>query len=271
MKIDVCISPCPNDTFMFHALLNGLIDTGDLELTPHFADIESINESLVAGDVTVSKFSYAILPLICDNYRVLNSGSALGCGNGPLLVGKEGVKKDNLRGLRVAVPGKYTTANMLMDKMFPEVTDKPEFIFSDIADAVQSGEVDAGVLIHEGRFTYQNCGLSLIADLGLEWEVYCGMPLPLGGIAVSRELPYEIQRELTILLRQSIRYAQENPSASCDWIKFHAQEMDEEVIGQHINLFVNRYSEELGEEGRNAVKILAGHHIPEEKWSSLFI
>ncbi|MCC8088145.1 MAG: 1,4-dihydroxy-6-naphthoate synthase [Rikenellaceae bacterium] len=271
MKIEICISPCPNDTFMFHALLNGFIDTGDLELDVKFADIEKLNENIIAGSCAVSKFSYAVLPLIYDKYRVLASGSALGRGNGPLLVGRADLNKEDMQGLKVAVPGRYTTANLLMDRMFPEVTDTPEYLFSDIAGAVESGEADAGVLIHEGRFTYHNHGLKLIADLGLEWEVYCGMPLPLGGIAVLRDLPYEVQQELSVLLRQSIGFALENPSESYDWIKSYAQEMEDEVIEQHINLFVNRYSLNIGDEGIDAVKRLLGHHIPEKKWDTLFI
>lgn len=257
MKIDIHISPCPNDTFMFDAMLNGRIDTGGLEFEVAFADIEQLNAGVLGGSTAVSKISYAVLPEIADGYAVLDSGSALGRGNGPLLVSRPGARLDG-KGLRVAVPGAHTTANMLLRKFFPQFADITPVLFSEIAAKVASGKFDAGVLIHEGRFTYKEKGLALVADLGRLWEENVAMPLPLGGIVASRSLPAGVTAQVEDVLRRSVRYALDNPEASRSFVRAHAQEMDDAVMRSHIALFVNDYSVSLGPEGKNAVSLLTG-------------
>jgi len=259
MKIKINISTCPNDTFMFDALLHGRIDTGNLEFDTHLADIEELNALALNGVSDITKCSYAIVPQIIGEYQILNSGSALGRGNGPLLVSHEPLDKSNLAGKKVAIPGIHTTANLLLKNLFPEITDKSEMLFSDIIPAVAEGKVDAGVLIHEGRFIYQEKGLSLVADLGQEWEARYGLPLPLGAIAVRRSLPEELKQEIDRLLSQSVSYAFEHPEKSRNFIKLYAQELDDSVIQSHIDLFVNNYSIDLGTEGKEAVlRLLEG-------------
>ncbi len=239
---------------MFDALLHGRVDTEGLNFEAHLADIEQLNATALSGGPDVTKISYAVLPLIAQRYRVLSSGSALGRGNGPLLVSSS--QRDSLKGLSVAIPGVHTTANLLLEKLFPEMGPKIPMLFSDIAPAVQAGGYDAGVLIHEGRFTYRSLGLELVADLGLEWEARTGLPLPLGAIAVSRRLPLDLQKTLSRVLRRSIEYGFAHREASAEFVRSHARELSEEVIRQHIDLFVNDYSLELGPEGRRAVQEL---------------
>lgn len=257
MKLELNISPCPNDTFMFDALVNGRIDPEGLRFDVSFADIEQLNLGVIEGRVQVSKISCAVLPLIAPRYRVLDSGSALGRGNGPLLVSRRGINFSDTS-LRIAVPGFHTTANLLMKKIFPHLRNKEELLFSRIADAVAGGEYDAGVLIHEGRFTYGGKGLRLAADLGAEWERTTGLPLPLGAIVVSRDLPREICEKMEVLLRRSVEYAFGNREASRNFIRGHAQELSPEVVESHINMFVNDFSVSLGDRGRQAVMELTG-------------
>ncbi|MBO5903584.1 MAG: 1,4-dihydroxy-6-naphthoate synthase [Tidjanibacter sp.] len=258
MRLSLNISPCPNDTFMFHAMLFGLVDTEGLEFDVSFYDIEELNARLLDGNVQISKSSYAVLPAICRGYALLDSGSALGRGNGPLVVAaRDGVMLSD-GSLRVAVPGEHTTANMLMDRLFPVITDKTPRLFSTIAESVAEGEFDAGVLIHEGRFTYQERGLKLVADLGEEWEQTTSLPLPLGAIVASRELSREVRQRVERVLRRSVEYAFVNPDASFDFVLDHAREMKPDVVRSHIELFVNRYSLSLGEDGLSAVKWLTG-------------
>lgn len=257
MKLNLKISPCPNDTFMFDAMINGRIDTGDIQFAASFADIEELNALVLDGMADVCKVSYAVVPQIADRYRVLTSGSALGRGNGPLLVAREEVDTaDN--SLRIAVPGVHTTANLLIQRLFPAFINRTPILFSQIADRVAAGEFDAGVLIHEGRFTYAEKGLKLIADLGTEWERTTSLSLPLGAIVVSRKLPIEAQKAINQTLRQSIQYAFQHPGESSGFVRSHAQEMDTKVIANHIALFVNDWSIDLGDEGRRAVAVLTG-------------
>lgn len=264
MKLTLNISPCPNDTFMFEALLNHRIDTEGLEFELNFDDIEQLNERVIGNQTDISKISYAILPQIVGRYKVLDSGSALGRGNGPLLVSRnanvlcEHSSENNLRSLRIAVPGEHTTANLLMSNIFPSITEKHFMLFSDIADAVATGRYDAGVLIHEGRFTYADKGLQLVADLGHEWERTSGLPLPLGAIVVSSDLPTEVTQRFDRVLRRSVEYAISNPSISRTFVKAHAQELEDKVVDNHIAMFVNQYSISLSSEGRAAVVELTG-------------
>lgn len=242
---------------MFDAMINGRIDTEGLQFDTRFDDIEKLNALALGGCADISKISYAILPQIVGRYRVLDSGSALGYGNGPLLVSAREIESDDPQ-LRVVVPGEHTTANLLLSRIFPGMAARSFRLFSQIADAVASGEFDAGVLIHEGRFTYERKGLRLVADLGRLWESINGLPLPLGAIVVSTELPDELQTTINRVMRRSIEYAMANPEASKAFIKSHAQELEDSVISDHINMFVNEFSLSLGDCGRRAVAELTG-------------
>ena len=258
MNLKLNISTCPNDTFMFEAMLHGRIDTEGLVFDLHLADIEQLNGAALSGEPDISKLSYAAVPHISDRYKILNSGSALGRGNGPLLVSRYKIYPDELHDARVAIPGEHTTANLLLNKIYPSVKDRRAYLFSDIAEAVMTGECDAGVLIHEGRFVYRKIGLQLVADLGVEWERLTGLPLPLGAIVVSRRLDAPLQRKIDRVLRRSIEYARANPAVSAGFVRQYAQELSEEVTRSHIELFVNDYSVDLGAEGRKAVTGLLG-------------
>ncbi|MBE6198052.1 MAG: 1,4-dihydroxy-6-naphthoate synthase [Rikenellaceae bacterium] len=253
-KLSLHISPCPNDTFAFDAIVNHRI-AHDFDLAVEYHDIEELNEGVLRGEPDISKISYAVYPLVADKYRLLDSGSALGRGNGQLLVRRKG-ETGKIR--RVASPGKNTTANALLMRYFPEVEEVEQMLFSEIAEAVERGDVDAGVLIHEGRFVYERRNLCLVADLGKLWEKETNLPLPLGAIIVKRELGEEIISKFDKLLADSVRYAFANPLDSRDFVKQHAQELEDDVIEKHISLFVNDYTISLGEEGRNAVERLVG-------------
>lgn len=255
----LAISPCPNDTFMFDALVNRRIDRGGVAFDVSYHDIEELNRCVrEATDNTgpdISKVSCAVLPEIADRYEVLDSGAALGCGNGPLFV-RRARETHPIR--HIAVPGLHTTANALMTRLYPEITEKSPVLFSEIAAAVERGDYDAGVLIHEGRFVYRERNLELVADLGALWEERTALPLPLGAIVIRRALPDCVRREIEAQLRRSIEYAFAHPAASRTFIKAHAQELDDTVIDAHIGLFVNDYSLSLGTEGRHAIAALTG-------------
>lgn len=253
--IRLAISPCPNDTFMFDAIINRRIDLGGLEFEVEYLDIEQLNERALERVSDVTKCSTAILPHIVERYSLLDSGSALGRGNGPLLVRRKG---DNAPIRRIAVPGLHTTANALISKLFPEIEERVPMLFSDIAEAVERGDFDAGVLIHEGRFVYERRNLELVADLGLEWERRMELPLPLGSIVVARDLGKDVAVRIDALLRRSVEFAFANPALSREFIKSHAQELEDSVIDSHIALFVNDFSLSLGSEGRRAVEQLTG-------------
>lgn len=255
MRLKLYISPCPNDTFMFHALVHGLVDCEGLEFDVEYHDIEQLNSRAMAAEADVSKLSCAVLPAILKQYALLDSGAALGRGNGPLLVRRKGFEGELKR---VAVPGEYTTANALVSGLFPLIEERVPLLFSDIAEAVERGDFDGGVLIHEGRFVYERRNLELVADLGVEWERLTDLPLPLGGIVVRRELGVEIKERMERVLRRSIEYAFANPMASRDYVKAHARELEDDVIDKHIALFVNSFSLSLGEQGRKAISYLTG-------------
>ena len=249
----LAISPCPNDTFMFDAIVNKRIDLEGYTFDVEYHDIEQLNERVISGEAEVSKCSTALLRAVGERYRLLDSGSALGRGNGPLLVRRKG-ETTPIR--RIAVPGIYTTANALIGRLFPDIEERVPMLFSEIAASVERGEFDAGVLIHEGRFVYERRSLELVADLGLEWERQMELPLPLGSIIVDRSLGEEVARDVERLIRRSIEYAFANPATSRDFIKSHAQELEDDVIDKHIALFVNDFSLTLGDEGRRAVEEL---------------
>ena len=251
--IRLAISPCPNDTFMFDAIINRRIDLDGFDIEVTYLDIEQLNAAAMEHKYDITKCSTAILGAVADSYELLDSGSALGRGNGPLLVRRKG-EAAPLR--RIAVPGEHTTANRLVMRLFPEIEERIPMLFSEIAEAVERGVYDGGVLIHEGRFVYHKRNLELVADLGLEWEARMGLPLPLGSIIASKELDESVRARFEQLLRSSIEYAFANPMVSREFIKQHAQELDDQVIDSHIALFVNDYSLTLGEEGRRAVEAL---------------
>ena len=253
-KLTLGFSPCPNDTFIFDAMVNGRIDLGDIELEVVLADVEELNRMAIAGKLDVTKISYNAFAYVHYRYQLLNAGSALGNNCGPLLISKKTLNEAELQSAQIAIPGKNTTANFLMSYAYPSVQNKEEFLFSEIENAVLNGKVDAGVIIHENRFTYQEKGLVKLADLGEVWEQQTGFPIPLGGIAVHRRLLPEVRQKFDALLGESVRFAFDNPDASKDYVACHSQEMDEAVMRSHINLYVNNYSLDLGENGKAAIK-----------------
>lgn len=258
MKLSIGYSPCPNDTFIFDALVHGKIDTEGLEFEPVLADVEALNQGAFAQRLDITKLSYHALGHVLNHYALLHSGSALGRNCGPLLIAREAIPKDQIAAKKIAIPGKYTTANFLFSIAFPDAKLKEERLFSDIENDVLSGRADIGLIIHESRFTFQEKGLVQLMDLGEYWEQTTGLPIPLGGIAVRRNLPIEIQQKVDRVLHRSVAYAQAHPEASLDYVRQHAQEMDTAVMYQHIGLYVNDFTLDLGKEGRIAVERLFG-------------
>jgi 1,4-dihydroxy-6-naphthoate synthase len=253
-KITVGFSPCPNDTFIFDALVNGKIDNDHFELEVVLADVEQLNRMAMLGKLDVTKISYNAFAHVHYMYQLLNSGSALGNNCGPLLISKKMMTDDELHHATIAIPGLNTTANFLMSFAFPNAQNKKEFLFSEIEQAVLDVRVDAGVIIHENRFTYYQKGLTKIADLGEHWERSTGSPIPLGGIAIHRRLKPSDRQLFDKLLRQSVEYAFAHPNDSKEYVKCHSQEMDDSVIRAHIELYVNQYSIDLGEKGKQAIE-----------------
>ena len=256
MKLTFAFSPCPNDTFMFEPLVNSRIDLQGFEFTYILDDVENLNKSAIKGVHDITKLSFNAYTRLSDIYQLLTSGSALGNNCGPLLISKTHLGNLPIEKLKIAVPGFNTTAYLLLKYAFPNLENVQECLFSEIENAVASGEVDAGVIIHENRFTYTKKGLHKIIDLGEYWEIKTKSPIPLGGIAVKRSLPEEVKLKLNDILFQSIKFAFENPTSGIDFIKSNAQEMDEDVMFSHINLYVNDFSKDLGEEGKNAINVL---------------
>jgi 1,4-dihydroxy-6-naphthoate synthase len=258
MKLTVGSSPCPNDCFIFDAIVNRRIDLEGLEFVLHMADVEALNKAAFAGVAEISKLSYHAYAYCTRDYVVLDAGSALGRNCGPLLISRRPISRDQVTagGVRIAIPGTYTTANLLLGLAFPRACDKTELVFSDIESALLSDEFDAGLIIHENRFTYEAKGLRKIIDLGEFWEGETGAPIPLGGIVVKRSLPEEVKRAVNRVLRRSVEYAFANRGASLPFVREHAQEMREDVMYRHIDLYVNQYSVDLGADGRRAVETL---------------
>jgi len=254
-KLTLAFSPCPNDTFIFDAMVNGKIDTEGLKFEVVMEDVETLNRKGIAGYLDISKISYAVYPQVADNYVLLDSGSALGFGVGPLVISKTMNYELSAASL-IGIPGVHTTANFLFSIFFPAAKSKKEMIFSKIEDAVLSGNVDAGVVIHENRFTYEQKGLKKTCDLGELWEKEMSQPIPLGGIAVKRSLPDETKQKINRVLRRSVEYAFAHPESSFEYVKDHAQEMDKEVRKKHIALYVNEFSVDLGDKGKAAIETL---------------
>jgi 1,4-dihydroxy-6-naphthoate synthase len=253
-ELSIGFSPCPNDCFIFDAMIHGKIDTEGIVFVPVMEDVETLNQKAFKGELDVTKLSFHAFAYLTKEYQLLNSGSALGNNCGPLLVAKSELQVQPLT--RIAIPGKYTTANFLLSLAFPEAKNKVEMLFSEIEDAVINGKADAGLIIHENRFTYEQKGLKKIIDLGEYWEQLSKTPIPLGGIVVKRNFDEELKEKIDRILKKSVEYAFANPESSKEFVKKHAQEMSEEVIYKHINLYVNKYSVDLGAEGKRAVKLL---------------
>ena len=258
--IEIGFSPCPNDTFIFDALVNHKIDTKGFEFKVHLEDVQTLNEWALQGKLTVSKISYGVWPLVKNNYHLLNSGGALGKGVGPLLIYKSNKKdgettgKPNAETMSVAIPGINTTAHLLFSLAFPHVTNKRFLVFNEIEEAVLSGVVDAGVIIHENRFSYAEKGLSKWMDLGTYFEETFNAPIPLGGIIAHKDMPLEKVTLIDGLIKQSVEYAFKNSYNTLpEYVKCHSQEMSEQVMRQHINLYVNDFSIDMGDTGRSAI------------------
>jgi len=255
-KISLGFSTCPNDTFIFDAMVHHKVDTENLDFDVVLADVEELNNKALQNELDVTKISYHAYSKIANNYLLLDSGSALGYKNGPLLISKKKIYTDELNEITIAIPGLNTTANLLLSIAFPNVKNKKEYIFSDIEDAILDGEVDAGLIIHENRFTYEKKGLIKTIDLGEYWEKETGLPIPLGGIAINRNLNHNLQLKINRVLKRSIEYAFANPKSAYPFIKQYAQEMDEDVMYKHIELYVNNFTLDLGENGKKAIEIL---------------
>lgn len=254
--LELGYSPCPNDTFIFHALIHGIVAAEGLSFRERLLDVEQLNQLALAAALDVTKVSFHLYGHIRRDYQLLSSGAALGRGCGPLLVTRGGAGRKPLAASVVALPGKYTTAALLLRLYAPEVTNIVYLPFDRIMPAVASGEVDAGVIIHESRFTFAEYGLVKLADLGEWWEQETGCPIPLGGIVARKSLGEGVIRQIDAALKQSIEYAFAHPGASRQYIREHSQEMSEAVCEAHIGLYVNQFSLDLGEEGRGAIAVL---------------
>jgi len=257
MKLTIGFSPCPNDTFIFDALINKKIDTGDLSFEAVLEDVQTLNNYARAGRLDISKISYGVLPLVLGEYIVLTAGGALGKGVGPLLISKNDIAvTENINDKTIVIPGENTTAHMLFSLAYPKAQQKKFIIFSDIEEAVINGRADLGVIIHENRFTYQQKGLKKVIDLGEYWEHQTQYPIPLGGIVMKRSFSTALQKKADALIRKSVEYAFANYPILAGYVKQHSQEMEEKVMRQHIDLYVNDYSIDLAEEGKEAVRKL---------------
>ncbi len=249
-------SPCPNDTFIFHALVHGLVAAEGLAFEPRLEDVETLNRLAAEAVLDVTKVSYGAIPHLVRDYVLLRSGGALGRGCGPLVVARREVDPAELAGMRIAIPGRSTTANLLLRLFAPDAAPGIELVYSDIMPAVARGEVDAGLIIHESRFTYPQHGLVKVVDLGEWWERTTGLPIPLGGILARRDLGADTIRAVDDAIRRSVEHAFADPAASRPYVRAHAQEMEDAVCQQHIDLYVNHFSADLGSDGERAIREL---------------
>lgn len=262
MNLSLGFSPCPNDTFIFDAMIHQKIDTEGLNFEVVFDDVETLNQQAFRAELDITKLSYHAYAYLTDNYVLLHSGSALGFGVGPLLICNKNeystldmeILSPLTSNLRIGIPGKYTTANFLLSTAFPNAKNKIEMKFFEIESALLNDQIDLGVIIHENRFTYQDKGLKKIIDLGEYWEDLTNGPIPLGGIMIKRNLPEEIKQKVNRIIRRSVEYAFDHPESGLDFIHSLSQEMSTEVIKKHIDLYVNKFSIDLGELGRKAVE-----------------
>jgi 1,4-dihydroxy-6-naphthoate synthase len=258
MKLRIGFSPCPNDTFIFDALVHGKIDTGDIQFEPILEDVETLNQWAIEGKLDITKLSFPALFSAGNHYQLLDSGSALGKGVGPLLVTKENssVTVPDINHRKVLLPGSNTTAHLLFSLAFPNATQKEFIVFSAIEEALLQNSQLLGVLIHENRFTYEKKGLSKIMDLGNFWEEHYKVPIPLGGIAIKRSFEQPLKKQLEEWIRNSLAYSWTNYPQLSLFVQSHAQEMEEEIMRKHITLYVNKFTHSLGEEGQRAIQIL---------------
>lgn len=250
------ISPCPNDTFIFYAMLHNKVDCEGLQFDPVFADVEMLNNEAAGGRYDITKLSFHAWLLLRDKYLLLDSGAALGKGCGPLLIAKKYMTNDELSKQLVAIPGEHTTAHLLLKIFYPEIKNKSHLLFSEIEKAILNNDVGAGVIIHENRFTYAAKGLLKIADLGECWENETNSPIPLGGIFTAKEKGEEFNASINRIVHRSILYACENVKETMDFVRLMAQEMNDDVIQQHIDLYVNDFTLSLGAEGNKAIDLL---------------
>ncbi len=258
MKLKIGFSPCPNDTFIFDALINKKIDTDGLEFEAVLEDVETLNQWALEDKLDITKLSFPAFFQSLDNYTLLDAGSALGKGVGPLLISRNPMEANDadINEASIALPGAHTTANLLFSFAFPKANRKEFMLFSTIEDAVLDGKADLGVIIHENRFTYQDKGLHKVMDLGSHWEEKMNAPIPLGGIAISQSVKRSVALRVNDLIRRSLEYAFANYPTIPDYVSQHSQAMSEDVMRQHIDLYVNNYSLSLGEEGRTAIRTL---------------
>lgn len=273
MKLTLGFSPCPNDTFIFDAMVNGKIDTKGLQFDYVMEDVETLNRWAEEGKLDVTKLSYNAFLKTVNKYALLHSGSALGKGVGPLLIANTPLDLNNINQYKIAIPGFNTTANLLLSLAFPQAKNKTEVIFSGIEDAVLNGEYDAGLIIHESRFTYAAKGLTKLIDLGDWWEQEVNAAIPLGGIVARRSFDKELLATIDSVIKESVLYSWKHYPELSSFVTENAQEMEEAVMRQHINLYVNEYTTDLGETGRTAIQtlfdkakkggLLQANHLPE--------
>ena len=258
MELELGFSPCPNDTFIFDAMLHGKIDTEGITFIPVIEDVETLNQKALQQELAITKLSYHAFAHLVDKYILLDAGSALGFGVGPLLISKNKIEniEDKIANLKIGIPGKLTTANFLLNIAFPQAQQKVELVFSEIENALIKEEIDLGLIIHENRFTYAAKGLHKVIDLGSFWEQKTGSAIPLGGIVMSRKYDKDTINKVNRIMASSVEFAMKNPLSSAAFVKQHAQEMEESVMVKHIQLYVNKYSLNLGVEGRKAVSTL---------------
>jgi Predicted periplasmic solute-binding protein len=259
MLLSLHYSPCPNDTYIFHALASGLVRVPGVEFNITLADVERLNESAEAGRADICKVSVAAAAGLLSEYRILRAGGAMGRGVGPVLVAQPGARLEDLHGKRVAIPGKRTTANLifgLLCKAKGIVPELVELVYDEVMPAVNAGDCAAGVVIHEGRFTFAQHGLDRLLDLGAWWEQAFNLPIPLGCIVLRRSLGLELAHAVNDGLRASLEYARSHPEAGQSYIREHAQEMDPAVCARHIETFVTEHSRDIGAEGEASILAL---------------
>ncbi|HEV2150179.1 MAG TPA: 1,4-dihydroxy-6-naphthoate synthase [Longimicrobiaceae bacterium] len=256
MQLTLGYSPCPNDTFIFDALVHGRVEVEGVRFRERLEDVETLNRLARESALDLTKISYGAIPYLLDDYVLLRSGGALGRRCGPLVVAREPMPVEALRGKRIAIPGRFTTANLLLRLFDPALAEGVELVYSDVMPAVARGEVDAGLIIHESRFTYPEHGLVCLQDLGEWWEGETGLPIPLGGILARRSLGTDTARRVEEGIRRSVEHAFAHPGDALPYMRAHAQEMEESVMRSHVELYVNRFSRDLGKEGERAVRTL---------------
>lgn len=256
MNLSIAYSPCPNDTFIFDALAHQKIDTEGLTFDIIHGDVETLNREAMDGKYDITKLSYHAFAFMSNHYQLLTAGSALGRGCGPLMISKDEIPRSKIEFCLIGIPGRLTTANFLMTLAFPEAATKKEMVFNEIENALLNDAIDIGLIIHENRFTYIHKGLKKIIDLGEWWEKKYQLPIPLGGIVTRRDFEPELQLKINRVVRRSVEFALANPAQTMQYVRDNAQEMDEQVMQQHIALYVNDFSVDLGEEGKAAITAL---------------